>query len=213
MDDVIRRKVHAFSGKNVEEMLHHGGYYFGIDLTGDSLHLGHLGPLSFLRSLKKANKKIKVIILLGDATTVVGDPTGRWSARDTVEDGIIKQRIDTISSQLYHLFPQGAIEIVYNSKWLKSLSVIDILKNYGVHISVPKMLKYDHTKERLREDKKGHGFNFAEFAYIVLQGIDFIQLRERHGITCQIGGQDQWVNRLQGLYLGIKLHMHFIYII
>jgi len=171
-------------------------FYVGFDATASSLHLGHLVPLMAASWLQKAGHR--PLIVVGGATALVGDPSGRSSertleARETVEDWA-----GSIAAQLRRFLDFGpdAAQLLDNSAWLLGLDYIGFLRDIGRHFSVNRMLTADSVKSRLEK-----GLSFLEFNYMLLQSYDFLWLNRSCGCTLQIGGADQWGNIVAGIDL------------
>jgi len=175
--------------------------YVGYDMTAASLHVGNLATIMLLRRLQKAGGK--PIVLLGGGTTRIGDPSGKDTQRQLLDDAAIARNMQSIR-QIFGRFltfgegPGDAI-IVNNNDWLDGLNYIAFLRDYGRHFSVNRMLTMDSVRLRLERDQP---LTFIEFNYMVLQSYDFVELYRRHGCTLQMGGSDQWGNIVQGAELG-----------
>jgi tyrosyl-tRNA synthetase len=175
--------------------------YVGYDMTAASLHVGNLATIMLLRRLQQAGGK--PIVLLGGGTTRIGDPSGKDSQRQMLDDAAIARNMESIR-QVFGRFltfgdgPTDAI-LVNNNDWLDGLNYIEFLRDYGRHFSVNRMLTMDSVRLRLERDQP---LTFIEFNYMVLQSYDFVELNRRHGCTLQMGGSDQWGNIVQGVELG-----------
>lgn len=169
--------------------------YCGVDPTGGSMHIGHLIPFMMMKRFQLAGHK--PFILIGGATGTIGDPSGRTSERtlQTLEN--VQKNVEGLSNQMKKLFGKDAnVTIVNNYDWLSSLSLLDFLRSYGKDFNINTMLAKDIVASRL--DK---GISFTEFAYQILQSIDFLHLFRQHNVQLQIGGADQWGNITSGLDL------------
>jgi tyrosyl-tRNA synthetase len=172
-------------------------FYAGFDPTAPGLHIGHLALLLTMRRVQNAGHR--PIGLVGGATGLIGDPSGKsdervLNSREVVESWV--ERIRKEVSQFLDLnpdAPNGGI-IVSNLEWTGQLSAIDFLRDIGKHFSVNRMLGRDTVKNRL----DGGGISFTEFSYQLLQALDFLELYRRHNCTLQIGGSDQWGNLVAG---------------
>jgi tyrosyl-tRNA synthetase len=175
--------------------------YVGYDMTAASLHVGNLATIMLLRRLQQAGGK--PIVLLGGGTTRIGDPSGKDSQRQMLDDAAIARNMASIR-QVFGRFltfgdgPSDAI-IVNNNDWLDGLNYIGFLRDYGRHFSVNRMLTMDSVRLRLERDQP---LTFIEFNYMVLQSYDFVELHRRFGCRLQMGGSDQWGNIVQGVELG-----------
>lgn len=196
--------------------------YLGVDCTADSLHVGHVIPLMVARWLLRFGHNI--VILLGGATTRIGDPSGKDKTRPQLEDQVIKNNMEAIKSSLEHflrdtrienaeaehseeslnelndLLPAwGTVKFVDNAEWFDQIKYVDFLRDYGKYFSVSEMLSLDSVRERLDRELP---MNFTEFNYSLLQAYDFLELNRRYDCILQIGGSDQWGNISRGISLG-----------
>lgn len=174
--------------------------YCGFDPTAPSLHLGHLVPLLMLRRFQQAGHR--PIAVVGGATGLIGDPSGRSSERSLNTEDTVAEWVQRLRSQIEHFvdFESGELnqgELVSNLDWTKDLTTIDFLRDIGKHFSVNVMLAKDSVKSRLEDQ----GISFTEFSYMVLQSWDYLNLYREHGCRLQIGGSDQWGNITAGLDL------------
>ena len=171
-------------------------FYAGFDATADSLHLGHLVPLMAAAHLQRAGHK--PLVLVGGATALVGDPSGRSSERSILSVEDVEQNAIALREQVSRfldLSPGGA-EILNNAQWLMELNYIAFLRDIGKHFSVNRMLTADSVRTRLET-----GLSFLEFNYMLLQSYDFLHLFRTRGCLLQIGGADQWGNIVAGVDL------------
>lgn len=174
--------------------------YCGFDPTADSLHIGSLVPLLALQRLQKMGHR--PIILVGGATGLIGDPSFRADERSLNTKEIVGEWVQKIRKQVepYVSFEgNNAALLVNNLDWTQSLDVITFLREIGKHFSVNAMIARDSVRTRL--DREGQGISFTEFSYMLLQGMDFLELARRHNCTLQIGGSDQWGNIVSGIDL------------
>lgn len=175
--------------------------YIGFDCTAPSLHVGNLVAVMMLRKLQQAGHR--PIVLIGGATTKVGDPSGKDEARKLLSDAEIAANVAGIESVFSKLVSFGGGQsdavMVNNADWLGTLNYIDFLRDYGRHFSVNRMLSYDSVKLRLEREQP---LSFIEFNYMVLQAYDFVELWRRFGCRLQMGGSDQWGNIVGGIELG-----------
>ena len=178
--------------------------YFGFDATANSLHAGSLVPIMLLRLLQRTGHK--PLVLMGGGTTKVGDPSGKDTQRQLLNEADIASNIDGIKG-IFEKFlefgerPTDAV-LVNNADWLDSLSYIEFLRDYGRHFSVNRMLGFESVKLRLEREQP---LSFLEFNYMVLQSYDFLELSRRHNCRLQMGGSDQWGNIVSGADLGRRL--------
>jgi tyrosyl-tRNA synthetase len=183
-------------------------YYGGFDPTAPSLHFGNLVLLVTMRRLQLAGHR--PIGLVGGATGLVGDPSGRSAERQLHERDVIEGWVARIRSQVerYLSFEgDNAATVVNNLEWTSELSAIDWLRDVGKHFSVNRMLAKEAVAARL----DAGGISYTEFSYQVMQALDFLELYRRHGVTLQLGGSDQWGNLTAGVDLirrveGVQAH-------
>lgn len=177
--------------------------YIGFDATADCLHVGSLVQIMILRWLQKTGNK--PIVLLGGATTKVGDPSDKNEMRPMRTDEEISHNIEGIKGviQKYLKFGDGKTDarLVNNDEWIGSLQYMDFLREVGRHISINRMLSFDFVKRRLENDLT---LSFLEFNYMLIQGYDFVELAKRYGCSLQFGGSEQWGNIINGIELGRK---------
>jgi tyrosyl-tRNA synthetase len=173
-------------------------FYGGFDPTARSLHFGNLVLLVTMRRLQMAGHR--PIGLVGGATGLVGDPSGRSSERALNEPDVIAGWVERIRSQVerYLSFEgDNAAIIVNNLDWTAEMSAIDWLRDVGKHFSVSRMLAKESVSARL----EAGGISYTEFSYQVMQALDYLELHRRHGCTLQLGGSDQWGNLTAGVDL------------
>jgi tyrosyl-tRNA synthetase len=172
--------------------------YIGFDPTSDSLHIGSLVPILLLVHLKKAGHK--PVALVGGATGMVGDPSGKSEERNMLSEEVLQKNIIGIKKQLEKFLdfessePNGA-RLVNNYDWFKSFTFLDFIRDIGKHITVNYMMSKDSVKKRLEGD---NGMSFTEFTYQLVQGYDFYWLYNNMGCKLQMGGSDQWGNIVTG---------------
>jgi tyrosyl-tRNA synthetase len=176
-------------------------FYCGFDPTAESLHVGNLLPIKVIKTL--INSGHKAIILLGTATGMIGDPSGKSQERILLEIETIEKNASLIEKQITKIlssvkYPNN-VQIVKNGDWLKNISYIEILRDVGKHFSVNQMIARDSVKSRLTEREQG--ISYTEFSYMILQAYDFLYLSKNHSCTLQIGGSDQWGNIASGIDL------------
>jgi tyrosyl-tRNA synthetase len=173
-------------------------FYAGFDPTAPSLHFGNLVQLVTMRRLQLAGHR--PVGLVGGATGLVGDPSGRTVERQLQERDVIEGWVDRIRGQVerYLSFEgSNAATIVNNLEWTGQMSAIDWLRDVGKHFSVNRMLAKEAVAARLESG----GISYTEFSYQVMQALDFLELYRRHGVTLQLGGSDQWGNLTAGVDL------------
>ncbi|MBM7606822.1 tyrosyl-tRNA synthetase [Lysinibacillus composti] len=177
--------------------------YVGVDPTADSMHIGHIVPLLTLRRFQQAGHR--PVLLVGGATGMIGDPSGRSSERNLLTADQISQNVAGLKAQMERIFDfnvgeNGAI-LVNNYDWVGEMSVIDFLRDYGKLVNVNYLLAKDTIASRLET-----GISFTEFTYTILQGLDFNHLYDHHNVRIQVGGSDQWGNITTGLEVIRKTH-------
>lgn len=169
--------------------------YVGFDPTADSLHVGNLVPIMLLVHLQRAGHK--PIALVGGATGMVGDPSGKSAERNLLDIETLNHNLDSIKIQLQQFldFEKGdnAAEIVNNYDWFKEFSFLGFIRDVGKHITVNYMMAKDSVKNRLE-----NGMSFTEFSYQLIQGYDFHHLHTTKNVKLQMGGSDQWGNITTG---------------
>lgn len=179
--------------------------YVGFDCTAKSLHVGNLMQIMILRLLQKQGHK--PIILIGGATTKIGDPTGKDETRKYLSDEQIEENIAGIKKSLSKFIKFGSGDsdaiMVNNSDWLENIGYIDFLRNMGRMFSVNRMLTMDSVKLRLEREQS---LTFLEFNYMLLQAYDFYHLNKEFSCDLQLGGSDQWGNIVTGVELVRKVN-------
>ena len=171
-------------------------FYLGIDPTADSLHVGHFMALCLMKRLQMAGNK--PIALIGDGTTLIGDPSGRTDMRQMLTEDAIKHNAECFKRQMEKFidFSDGKALMLYNSEWLKPLNYIEMLREVGACFSVNNMLRAECYKQRMEK-----GLSFLEFNYMIMQSYDFYYMFQHYGCNMQFGGNDQWSNMLGGTEL------------
>jgi tyrosyl-tRNA synthetase len=177
--------------------------YLGIDPTADSLHIGHLVGVMMLKHFQVSGHK--PIALVGGATGMIGDPSGKSQERNLLDEKILRHNQDCLKIQLQKFldFTSGAgnsAELVNNYDWMKGYSFLDFIRDIGKHITVNYMMSKDSVKKRISADS-GSGMSFTEFTYQLVQGYDFLHLYRVKNCRLQMGGSDQWGNIVTGTEL------------
>ncbi|HDX9580515.1 TPA: tyrosine--tRNA ligase [Bacillus pseudomycoides] len=171
--------------------------YCGVDPTGDSMHIGHLIPFMMMKRFQLAGHH--PVILIGGATGTIGDPSGRQTERQLQTLEQVQHNVEALTAQMKKLFDFGGnseVKMVNNYDWTHKVNIIDFLRDYGKNFSVNSMLAKDIVASRLDT-----GISFTEFAYQILQSMDFHHLYKEEDVQLQIGGSDQWGNITSGLDL------------
>ena len=172
--------------------------YAGFDPTADSLHIGNLVPIILLMHLQKAGHK--PIALVGGATGMVGDPSGKREERKLLDTDTLQHNLECQKKQLekFIRFGDGKTDaiMVNNYDWFKDITFLDFIRDVGKHITISYMMSKDSVKSRLET-----GMSFTEFTYQLVQGYDFYHLYRNHNCKLQVGGSDQWGNIVTGIEL------------
>ncbi len=195
-----RGLVHQLTDPSLSDKLAASSHkiYCGFDPTAESLHVGSLIPiLALMRAQRAGHKPIAVV---GGATGMIGDPSGKSAERNLLDEEQLEKNVAGIRRQLERFIdfaPGGAI-LVNNYDWLKGYSFLEFLRTVGKHFSVNMMLGKDSVASRIEKEQ---GISFTEFSYMLLQSYDFLHLYKAYGCTVQIGGSDQWGNITAGIDL------------
>ena len=181
--------------------------YVGIDPTADSLHIGHLCGIMMLRHLQRCGHK--PIALIGGATGMIGDPSGKSAERNLLDEPTLRHNQECIQRQLekfldFHSTASNAAELVNNYDWMKDYTFLDFARNVGKLITVNYMMAKDSVKKRFNGEFS-QGMSFTEFTYQLLQGYDYVYLNKHKGCKLQMGGSDQWGNITTGTELIKKM--------
>ena len=206
--DVLKERGYVYQATNeekIKEMLNGGEpktFYLGIDPTADSLHIGHFFALTMVRRLQKMGHH--PIIVIGGATALIGDPTGKKDMRKMLTKEQVahnKAEVKELVKRFVEVDGENPALILDNTEWINPESYIDFMRNIGVHFNVNKMLATDCYKNRLEQG----GLTFLEMGYMLMQAYDFVYLNEKYGCTLEIGGSDQWANMIAGVELARKM--------
>jgi len=176
-------------------------FYLGIDPTADSLHIGHFFALTMARWLQDFGHN--AIILIGGATALIGDPTGKSDMRTMLTKEQVEHNNNEVRELVKRFVKKDTI-IVDNAEWFKGREYVDFMREVGIHFNVNKMLATDCYKKRIEHG----GLTFLEMGYMLMQAFDFVLLKENKDCVLQIGGSDQWANIVAGVELGRKLEFH-----
>ncbi len=174
--------------------------YAGFDPTSDALHVGSLLPLLTLRRFQNAGHR--PIAVVGGATGMIGDPSGKSQERSLLDDAQIERNLAGITGiirRFLNFEGAAAAKVVNNGDWFKNVSYIDFLRDVGKHFTVNHMVAKESVRARLED--RDHGISYTEFSYMLLQAYDFQVLNEQEGCRLQIGGSDQWGNITAGIEL------------
>ena len=177
--------------------------YVGFDPTADSLHIGNLVSILMLRHFQLAGHK--PIALVGGATGMIGDPSGKSKERNLLDEETLRHNQEAIQKQLskfldFDASRPNAAELVNNYDWMKDISFLQFIRDVGKHITVNYMMAKDSVKKRLTAED-ADGMSFTEFTYQLVQGYDFLHLHRTHKCSLQMGGSDQWGNITTGTEL------------
>ncbi len=179
-------------------------FYVGYDPTGTSLHIGNLVPTTIVARLQRAGHI--PYLLVGGATGMVGDPSGKSDERQLLDEATLAENIAKIRAQLEPFVSfegENAAVMVNNADWIKPIGFLDFLRDVGKHLTVNYMIAKDAVKTRLSD--RDQGISYTEFSYMLLQGYDYVHLATEHGVRLQFGGSDQWGNITAGIELARKM--------
>lgn len=206
--EMLKERGYVYQATNeekIKEMLNSDEpktFYLGIDPTADSLHIGHFFALTMIRRLQKLGHH--PIILIGGATALIGDPSGKKDMRKMLTKEQVehnKAEVKELVKRFVDVDGDNPALILDNSEWINPQSYIDFMRNIGVHFNVNKMLATDCYKNRLEEG----GLTFLEMGYMLMQAFDFVHLNEAYECVLEIGGSDQWANMVAGADLARKI--------
>ena len=193
-----RGLVAQITDEEIIDLINNGKatFYIGFDCTADSLTAGHFLALTLMKRLQLTGNK--PIALIGDGTTLIGDPSGRTDMRQMLTEETIKHNAECFKRQMERFidFSDGKALMLYNSEWLKPLNYIELLREVGACFSVNNMLRAECYKQRMEK-----GLSFLEFNYMIMQSYDFYYMFQHYGCNMQFGGNDQWSNMLGGTEL------------
>ncbi|MGE5942970.1 MAG: tyrosine--tRNA ligase [Flavobacteriales bacterium] len=177
--------------------------YVGFDPTADSLHIGNLVPIMLLAHYQRCGHK--PVALVGGATGMIGDPSGKSSERNLLDEKTLRHNQEAIKKQLSHFLDfesnaENSAVLVNNYDWMKNFSFLEFIRDVGKHITVNYMMAKDSVKNRISSDAS-EGMSFTEFTYQLVQGYDFLHLYKEKNCSIQMGGSDQWGNITTGTEL------------
>ncbi len=190
--------------------------YVGIDPTADSLHIGHLVSVMMLRHFQRCGHK--PVVLVGGATGMIGDPSGKSVERNLLSSEQIEENLVGLKKQLARLInfdenlPNAAL-LVNNYDWMSKYSFISFIRDIGKHITVNYMMAKDSVKRRFDPTEGTEGLSFTEFSYQLIQATDFLHLHRELGLSLQMGGSDQWGNMTTGVELIRRMDGHEVHCI
>ena len=199
-DELIARGLIAqvTNEEEIKNMINNGKatFYIGFDCTADSLHVGHFMALCLMKRLQMAGNK--PIALIGDGTTLIGDPSGRTDMRKMLTKDDIAHNAACFKKQMEKFidFSEGKALMLNNADWLLDLNYVELLREVGACFSVNNMLRAECYKQRMEK-----GLSFLEFNYMIMQSYDFYYMFQHYGCNMQFGGDDQWSNMLGGTEL------------
>lgn len=184
--------------------------YIGFDPTADSLHIGSLVQIILLMHLRKSGHK--AIALVGGATGMIGDPSGKSNERNLLDEATLNHNVEGIKSVLSRFLDfdakdENAPILVNNYDWMKDFSFIDFARDIGKRITVNYMMSKDSVKKRLSGEEGAEGMSFTEFTYQLIQGYDFYHLNKHYNCVLQMGGSDQWGNITTGTELVRRMNV------
>jgi tyrosyl-tRNA synthetase len=183
--------------------------YAGFDPTADSLHVGSLLPLLMLRRFQKAGHR--PIALVGGATGMIGDPSGKNAERNLLSVDLLRHNVECLAKQMSQFLDlsDGKAKLLNNFDWMGKFSYLEFLREIGKHFPVNVMLGKDSVRSRIERDDAG--ISYTEFSYMLLQAYDFVHLSDEHGCELQIGGSDQWGNITAGIDLARRMRGRQLY--
>ncbi len=191
----------------VEKILEHPRTaYLGIDPTADSIQVGNLAVVLFMKRLGDAGHKL--VFLVGGGTGQIGDPNEKGE-RAMLDGKTVAANTRAIKAQLKRILGTGSFRMVDNADWLAGVKLLPFLRDIGKHFTVNDLVKREIIKKRL--ETPDESISYAEFTYALLQGFDYLTLHQKYGVDLQVGGSDQWTNMLSGVELIRKRLGHEVY--
>lgn len=201
LSELLRERGYAYqhSSEKLEEITDGAirTFYYGVDPTADSMHVGQLQGLLVLRRFVDAGHKL--IVLVGDGTGMIGDPGGKSAERNLLSEETVAANAKALRVQFEQLLGNMEFEMVNNAEWLHKLNYMEFLRDVGKHFTVNEMIKRDTVRPRL--ETPDQSISYTEFSYMLLQAYDFLELNKRYGCDLQVGGSDQWGNMVSGVEL------------
>src|SRR3989344_3862858 len=199
LSEILRERgyIYQHSSEKLEEITdgEKRTLYLGIDPSADSLHVGQLQAFLILRKFLEDGHK--VILLVGGATGMIGDPSGKNAERALLDAKTVERNSEMISKQAKLLLSKGDFELLNNSEWLEKVKLLDFLRDVGKNFSVNGLIQRDFVKERLANVEQG--ISYTEFSYALLQAYDYWHLHKKYGCDLEVGGSDQWGNIVSGV--------------
>ena len=198
----FRGLIYQISNDNLVDELNSEGFftvYAGFDPTASSFHVGHLLQLCLLKRFAQLNHKI--VVLIGGATGLIGDPSGKTTERPLLDEDTVARNVESLKCQIETLFGSDLekISVVNNLDWWANLNVTSFFREVGKYVTVNQMLARESVKKRI--ENPDAGISFAEFSYMLLQAYDYLYLFDNYGVNLQVGASDQWGNIVQGIDL------------
>ncbi|MES2203134.1 MAG: tyrosine--tRNA ligase [Patescibacteria group bacterium] len=192
-----RGYVHQHTGTLEEVVDTPRTFYWGVDPSADSMHVGQLMGAVVLRHFIERGHKL--IVIVGGGTGMVGDPGGKSEERNLLSDEAIKANTEALRKQFKQLFRDAEFEMINNADWLRKANLMEFLRDVGKHFTVNEMIKRDSVRPRIETPEQS--ISFTEFSYMLLQAYDYLHLHEHNDCTLQVGASDQWGNIVSGVDL------------
>lgn len=172
-------------------------FYHGFDASAESQTVGNLAAMMLDKVFIRHG--FKAILLAGGATSLIGDPGGKDKERPLQDESVIADNVKKAETQIQRIFGGCEFTLVNNLDWTKDMRLLDFLRDVGKHFSMTPLVQRDYIAQRIGEG--GAGISYTEFSYTLLQGMDYLHLYDKYGVTLQLGGSDQWGNCLSGVEL------------
>lgn len=172
-------------------------FYHGFDASADSQTIGNLAAMMFDKVFIRHG--YEPILLAGGATSLIGDPGGKDKERQLQDEKTIAKNVENAVEEIKKVFNQKDLKVVNNLEWTKNMTVIEYLRDIGKHFSMTPLVQRDYIAKRIGDNNAG--ISYAEFSYTILQGMDYLHLFDKYGVSLQLGGSDQWGNCLSGVEL------------